>query len=582
MMMIVRLLSISSAMALLSLLDDEAVTRHMPRFLVKIKDHHVSTMAALRQMGAVIPGNVFWEREDQRYLDIFPQHSTLLAPIREMLQNSSDAKTTELVINCHDIQGRRFVSFADTGRWCPAEEERTYEVCAEFFLFMNGSAKPGSDQDGGFGVGRFIILFSAPLWFFTTRHLLVMGEYGTFQVCCRRCFATVTGPSCHACHLRESETPPGTVFYVAYKAIQSMQPSRYFHLLVDHFLQYAQVPFPITVGGKPVALAESQKVIHQNRWFTVHALKEPSWCSHYIVRTASGVPMYSHALFGSERGHFVIDLVPEVNYRHFDQNRRALISEPGTELSLFFESRQGVVSASADLRQDVLHHVKGFDVVRFCAEKHHIAVEASEAERKTDSGVVIFGGSGSTLAAVKSDDKHGAVECRYLFRNGRLWETLPTRWLPDATTDVHLQLMLMWVHCLQLVIGGEPFEIGFVFDADCQAMKKGTCYYINPELAVTNAGEVLTGQKLPMRMVMYLWSLAVHEASHRQSARHDESFASAMTTAMFESAIDDYDVNYLRKLPTQVLHQAQRIARNFTKRKSEVPSRSSKRRKKVE
>lgn len=110
------------------------------------------------------------------------------------------------------------VCFEDQGLWCPLGQYFTYKVCTQYFLQMNGSSKDTTGQaDGGFGVGRFVILFCAPFWCMTVRHLLVLGHYNCFKVLCRRCWQPVSGAQCFLCHLHESDVPRGTTIYVNYK-----------------------------------------------------------------------------------------------------------------------------------------------------------------------------------------------------------------------------------------------------------------------------------------------------------------------------------------------------------------------------
>jgi hypothetical protein len=86
---------------------------------------------------------------------------------------------------------------------------------------MNGSSKDQAGQagqtDGGFGVGRFVILFCAPLWCMTARHLLVLGHYNCFKVMCRRCWEPLAGAQCASCHLHEKDVPQGTTVYSNYQ-----------------------------------------------------------------------------------------------------------------------------------------------------------------------------------------------------------------------------------------------------------------------------------------------------------------------------------------------------------------------------
>jgi hypothetical protein len=145
----------------------------------------------------------------------------------------------------------------------------------------------GSISDGGFGVGRFVILFCAPLWLFTTRHLLVLGHYNIYKIICRRCFAPVfQGSGCTTCGLLEADTPVGTTFLVNY---HHLNLDHFFDQLAIDYLRYTDVDFPIHVKHKELQPLQTYKMIEKNEWFTVNKSQGQASTALYFIRTASGM-----------------------------------------------------------------------------------------------------------------------------------------------------------------------------------------------------------------------------------------------------------------------------------------------------
>ena len=250
---------------ILSLVDISLMTDCFSTLLGKIQEHHQQVTRKIQKMGAVVPSPTFWEKEELRYVHIMPHSSSkIVAPIREILQNSSDAGTRSLDIATMAVQlsekddeilkalgaDSTFMICADTGKWCEENEYDTFHKCRKYFLYMNGSSKDGQSQnDGGFGVGRFVILFCSPVWFFTTRHMLVMGHYGSFQILCRQCRLKLKGVQCSHCQLHERDTPTGTTFLIHNKIFQQEYALQHYPILIrENYLRYCNVNFPIRLS----------------------------------------------------------------------------------------------------------------------------------------------------------------------------------------------------------------------------------------------------------------------------------------------------------------------------------------------
>lgn len=545
-----------------------AAAHELNDLLKRSLEHHNVTQKAIRNLGAVAPSNDFWKKEELRYSGIFHKNSNILASVREVLQNSSDAGTDHLDIVYKDLDGISFIGFKDNGRWCPEDVFVTYEKCHDYFLWMNGSGKSAESNgtDGGFGCGRFIILFCSNFWCFTARHMLVYGHYGSFQIVCRNCMEPINSEYCSACQLHEKNTPVGTTFLVNYDFLVNLPAEKYAKAVTEGFLRYTNTKFPIKIQNQLITPAPISKTIYQCEYFTAKKLdiSEKSK-SLYIVRTDKGIPMFSRNLYNSmsEKGIFVIDLAAHVNYTSFDQARQSLIGPVGEKFTTYMESRNGAF-VSANI---VLDHA-----LRVIAP----SISLDSLENKSDSS------SSSTYIALTEPESErrmvGPISCIYFFRNGTTLDTIPTKWRPGYSWH-QIYILLAWKECLQIVITAHnivipKYDVGFVFDSTTAALKSGNAFYINPVLLARKLNENFN-KPSKVNIMAYLLSRAMHEVAHVYTPNHDEFFVSQMTEIANSTLVSQFQSPSLLRKDEKLRKAAKILYRDFQQPEEEKESKVS-------
>jgi len=95
---------------------------------------------------------------------------------REVIQNASDAKATEVQLDCRrNNDGTWVASCEDNGR---GMDERTL---IDKFFAMGGTSKTGEETIGGFGIAKGLIAFAWHRWEIHTRDLIVKGRVNYYD-----------------------------------------------------------------------------------------------------------------------------------------------------------------------------------------------------------------------------------------------------------------------------------------------------------------------------------------------------------------------------------------------------------------
>lgn len=543
---------------------------HILPFLVSgVRQQEEQNFATLSSLNIVVPSNRFFLKEELRYTSIFKHFygCKALAAVREITQNSNDAGTSRLDVKALSINtldsvtndnlaylqaSASFVVFSDTGVWCPEDQYRTYDICTQFFLRMNGSSKDKrSDADGGFGVGRFVIIFCAPLWVFTARHLLVVGHFNCYKVLCRRCLSAISGPHCFHCHLHERDTPRGTTFMVNYKELAdgTIGLSYYLDRAVRQYFRFCNTSFPIFVAGKQVTPMSPTSTIYRDHqgYFVCSKLGYPTSAdnkqeeeeakhAYYMVTTSAGVLMFSERVYGenSAPGFYRVAMDQNTSFTDFDQSRATLIGPRGTSFRNFLSIREGD-HGNNDVDKDHRFWVQGASTQNLFGGSSSSSAAQSIIAFPSPSVSISPSSAPSSEAEIKDEHKvQGPVECFYFFRNGATMDNIDSKWRPGNSFD-QVYMLVSWTVALQsaLTAAGckdRPFSCGFVFDDKTLAMKQGPTFYINPVEIDKSVGGL---SKFTRHKTMgFLIARAAHEVSHLFHTNHNAGFASAMTDIM--------------------------------------------------
>ena len=99
----------------------------------------------------------------------------ILALIRELIQNSVDAKSLNIKFYIHEEDGYIYLSCEDDGHGM------NKTILKEKFLVMGGSYKENSESAGGFGYAKSLILFCHEHYEIHTQDNYVSGSYGVYS-----------------------------------------------------------------------------------------------------------------------------------------------------------------------------------------------------------------------------------------------------------------------------------------------------------------------------------------------------------------------------------------------------------------
>lgn len=602
-------------MALFRLEDCDQLSAHIEFLTRAVLSQRDETLASLRSLGYVVPTRTFFEGEERRYSSIFSFFDCgRFAAHRELLQNSSDAKTTIYSLTTVDLTSKvipetteleatnRFIMVQDSGEWCPREERGTYEKCFKYFLTMNGSSKnnaskdntskSGLKADGGFGVGRLVILFCAPLWMFTARHMLVIGHFNSFKILCRRCFQTLNG-QCSHCNLDELETPLGTTFLINYAHFKSERDvDSYCSNFTNGYYRFCGTSFSIQLNGVPVDRVEKGATIYRGQKFTVSRVVFPdNKCLRevaslygsidsedqgvidsgvYMIRTALGIFMFTRTIHSeeAEKGIFFVDLDASITFKDFDQSRQTLLNDMGNELSDFLAKRS-TSHTSHNIDMDHQLHIEGHSPFSGDDVKSMEVVQAA-CERPE-------------LSQKRRAPVQGLVQSVYQFRDGKTEADIKPLWQPGKSWEQCYVLML-WAEIINLLLPSidaqrfvSNFKVGFCFSSSTEALMERksdstVTFFINPELLVERVGkdseEAAFKRENREALVAFLLSDAIHEVTHLKVVEHCSMFASVMTDLTY-SALTTRVREKVLDSSTQIRHAAQRIFIDETNRKYE-------------
>lgn len=516
------------------------------------KAHKTAVLEQIASMGIVVSTEKFFANESEhRYTNVWShKHSgSRLASAREALQNSVDAGADNFAVQAIQIQSDEFgdvseslgatpffVRWQDNGSWGDGTKS-TYEMCSKYFLKMDGSSKgeKGSKKtDGGFGVGRFVILFCAPLWMMTCANILVVGTYNCYRILCRKCFAPVKGSSCDTCAHKEGDYEPsqrGTDIVVNYTFLTSADETSKFVDAATGFYRFSRES-TILISYKRLSDDDFLRVPHhpqgicvEDKYKTFKVYKIPRYnvdkykgFQVFVIRTSSGLPMFSKYFYNCDPNlkdgeFYFVELDESITFDCFDQARQSLTGEVGSNLSECMSEIRSAVSLH-DTTQENRYTVSSDT----CPLKYIGLQLENLVSSESNPGLM----SESVTPAIP-----GNFSCSYYFRDGKTMETIADLYKPSTMSKEVTHIALAWtffVHRARSLNGvNSPFGVGFVFSTTTLAMYSNNIFYINPENIVEEVGED------PENFIGGLLARAIHEVCHMYVTNHDGDFASLQT-----------------------------------------------------
>ncbi len=480
-----------------------------------------SSLDVLRASGLVVPSHEFFRKEDERYSTVFRHsyfQSARLSTYREALQNSLDAGATRFECDVLSFPGlqeavpelklrsNRMVQFKDDGTWVNQDSSLLPKIL-DYFLVMNGSRKSADKGQGGFGVGRFIILFNSPLWTLETGNVAIVGHYNCFKLVCRSCLDPTLSREKVACErpaCRRAAWARGTSILTQHSATPDMQNC------VDKYFRFCDLKqAELAVNGRPVRPVKTKGspllVTPDFRVSRLDCTSSDPASTEVMVRAPNGMLMFSRIIWdGTNPGSMVIDLqgsLAEQGYQAYDQSRQTFVGHYGDAFDKILEKL-----GRSNFRHD------------------------GDLDYKVE------------VSAVGEGKARGPFTCTYFFRDGFTMTGIEGRWTPTCTNRSHVRnaafVLSLWravvEHAVSLmgdkIYSAVEYKVGFVFSKTVKAMLEGgKTFYINPTKLMDALSTSTPMQAPRSSIVSYMLAMAVHEATHLEFAEHDQNFASYMT-----------------------------------------------------
>ena len=451
--------------------------------------------------------------------------------VRELLQNAIDACSRKgveprIVIKILQIKKSAedwLVSCEDNGIGM------TDEQIVDDFLRLGGKKSNGSGQTGGFGIAKAAIM-SCSDWSvssldnFLNKNILLQG--GTIRKRSRRDGTKVT--------VRIKEQVWGEEMRDTLRMI-------YFSDVKIHLVVNRRTWPSMLVDEKNAGLSDvTRKLLHESEVATIwgvhdmkvddaHEFLQPlGW---NVVRL-NGLVQFLH---GSRSAHRQTNLF-------FDMKTDCTPDEANYPFSM---SREKLVGEYNKLVEDVItaHNANVLQSVSVVAQdiKAEETVEVipgKEIHGSRDTRYDLHKTSESSMGNMTSSKL--SIEERIASLNGRGGgvKLVIYRYKKDPERKAfHAKLLLVWQDVMQVVAASdESFGIGITSDQFREAFRMnldGTIFYVlNPELAMTQD----LREQSPEAIVLALWALAAHEATHSYVDDHNEWFTTTMHNIQRDSS----------------------------------------------
>ena len=459
--------------------------------------------------------------------------------LREFLQNSRDARATEINLSVDDTpEGVLFVC-RDNG--CGMDRDTI-----ENKLMALGETTKGEHDTGGFGVAKIIIFFAQRRYMIETQDLIVQGSGGRYTVerSARRVQGTIATVELNRDVIR------GEARQLADRWRREIEKSHLKNIKV-------------TLNGQPVeAAARPGNRLAEVEGIVIHRrkVKQPRSLASVRVR---GLHMFD--LWHQECGYeFTIEL-PGYSTQFLTTNRDGLRRHFSEALARFLNK----VIGNRDYADKVkVHHYRGrasrlAPSIASMLERVNRALETIEAGQ--DVGAALQASLAETWAPEVVDqvidvarnkgidtptgrkiqlvphDLHGvpgALLQHHYYVETKGFSKVPKAWEAEHLTDRQIQLLELWAKICGLVMRDsgkpQPFDVGFLLVRDgertlAKFMQRDDqkVLLLNP-LAYGSERELPRGAARRTELIHYLVSLACHEVTHLLGQDyHDERFVIA-------------------------------------------------------
>jgi hypothetical protein len=450
------------------------------------------------------------------------------ALFREFIQNSSDAKATEIHFLIDEKS--RIIRVSDNG------SGMDLDVIQNRLLFIGGSKKE-QGSIGGLGKAKELLFFSHPQWEVITNQHVVTGEGGEYEI------------------FENSEPISGTTITLT----QSMDDNIPWPQLISALrsvVSYSNLDtkvFLMTEDSKEelpkMILGHFVKDVMKNveKIGQLYFRKDPEAYSSHMHVQINGCWMFDKYI-GETGGQATLNLDSAIldpikcltaNRDSFRNDYQDIIDELVAELIV--DKRSG----TAKYKKPEVTLIRGTGQIEVSVTREYInaliqslkneAIEIKDLCTQDPLGLSRINAliDGTTI---NIDNMHDIIE-RYMQIIGYEPNFIIREYNNDSMTRENIQRWLktkkastiakVWTETLkQVLLDNEiptRFTAGFLFDEDIAAARTddsvyGQCFLINP-LKVPQ-----TGVQNKVEFMNYMRTTAIHEINHMNYSYHDEDF----------------------------------------------------------
>lgn len=454
---------------------------------------------------------------------------------RELLQNSEDACKRKgvdprITITIAQLHGRGtetwVVSCTDNGIGMTADE------IVNDFLCLGGKKADGTGQTGGFGIAKAAIMGCEDwmVWSldnYLDRNILENGK----KIEKRR--------------MREGTRVTAIVEADVYistleKALQMIYFSDTSVRVSVFSAGYPIISFQDSNAGLPAET--KRRMLEENDMFDLWGTTELALSderkyaglqkSGWTVIRLNGLVQYIPDHRNEVRENNLVfdiktDADPEDDTYPFSMSREELIDEYFTAVQLLRKAHDAnVIESAVSVREDQPSH----ETVSVIKGK---LLSGGRSTRYTTRKSGSRGMGNKTTTKLTVEEKINKIKS-----SSGLAQLLISQYERDPDTRVwHSKILLAWQDVLQVAAeDGEEFGIGITSSSFIGASRRhvdGVIYYVlSPERIMKNE----ISKQSPEAIVLFLWTLACHEVTHRYISDHNEWFTTTENNIQRDSS----------------------------------------------
>ncbi|KKN03790.1 hypothetical protein LCGC14_1104270 [marine sediment metagenome] len=451
--------------------------------------------------------------------------------VRELLQNSRDACVRkgvepEIYIAIHRVDDKTLIICRDNGIGMTADQ------IENDFLQLGGVGKTENSEVGGFGIAKAAIM-SGEFW-----------QIRSLNNTCNIHDVEAGNVIRKTPFLDGTEVRIMITESIYYGSIHDTTSIIYASDVKLHF-KYTwegKIIFDEPTAGFPKALESFD--VHTGDTFDIRTTMQPidlpdikGLEKHKVISGVNiirvgGLAQFIQGHNNSRETTLIIDLKPKVRPDHelypLTMNRESFSGIIGKAVDAIIQAHntnvmESVMIASGKSEEkNVLKIVRG----KFVSGKR----KGQTVGYATNTEDSFMGNSGYET----SDNDNEEQE---LYGNGIAM--IVEEYSADRNTrNQHAKILALWQEILELTVGNdEKFGIGITGKRWYDALRwihNGDIYYvINPDMLKNTNGKG--------GLVLRLWTLAAHEATHALNSAHNENFSSLMDCVCSESADAIYE-----------------------------------------